>query len=156
MSLVEEFHAAHKARQARLGAPSRYQASIRKPVVKPAPIVLTVATKPEPDPSPVQAKPAIASSIPTPRRILAAVANEFEMTVGEMTAPSREPNYALTRFVAIGLMSDLTDLSLASIGKQLGGRDHTTILHGRNRIKEILAEEAFRNRYEQIRAGLTA
>jgi hypothetical protein len=154
MSLVEQYHAAHKARQARLGAPPRYQAQIWRDPVKPSPIVLTVAPKPEPPPSPVQTKPAI--FVPVMRRILSAVANEFEMTIEEMTTPSKEAKHALPRFVAIGLMFDLTNLSIRAIGRQLGGRDHATIIHGRKRLKEFLADEAFRNRYEQIRAGITA
>jgi hypothetical protein len=158
LSLVEEYHAAHKARLARMGAPPRYQAPIRHQpapvIIKPAPVVLTVEPK---APAPLyQIKPERKSFVPVARRILCAVANEFEVTISDITERDSHAERALPRFVAIGLMSDLTNMSLVAIGKQLGGRDHTTIWHGRNRIKALLTEEAFHNRYEQIRAGIAA
>lgn len=92
--------------------------------------------------------------MPTARRVLIAVSNEFEMPVDRILAKSNEAKYVLPRFVAIGLMIDLTRMSLPAIGRWLGGRDHTTIISGRNRLSKLLESEAFRNRYEQIKAGL--
>jgi hypothetical protein len=91
--------------------------------------------------------------IPIVQRILRAVSLEFGLSIPEIVAPS-DKKLAISRFVAIGLMLDLTNLSLPSIGRRLGGRDHTTILHGRERINTLLKSEAFRNRFDQMKASI--
>ena len=39
------------------------------------------------------------------------------------------------------LARELTDNSLPKIGKEFGGRDHTTVMHAYNKIKSMLAED---------------
>lgn len=92
--------------------------------------------------------------VPITWRILRAVADEFEMPVSEFIGQKREPKFTLARYVAIGLMLQLTEMSLPAIGRRLGGRDHTTILNGRTRLNELLKSEAFRNRFDQIKASV--
>jgi chromosomal replication initiation ATPase DnaA len=90
--------------------------------------------------------------VPVARRILYAVANEFDMPIAEIVSHHRDKKYTLPRFVAIGLFIELTRLSLPAIGRWLGNRDHTTIINGRRRIEALLESEAFRNRFDQIKA----
>lgn len=92
--------------------------------------------------------------MPIARRILLAVGREFDMPVERITAKSNEAKYCLPRFVAIGLMLETTRLSLPAIGTWLGGRDHSTIISGRRRIYGLLESEAFRNRFDQIKAAV--
>ena len=87
-------------------------------------------------------------------RILNAVADEFGITVTDVTGSKRTDVNCMARFVAVGLMVEMTHLSFPAIGKRLGGRDHTTILHARNRAVELFANEAFRNRVDQIKSEL--
>lgn len=89
---------------------------------------------------------------PIARRILNAVAKEFNLSVQELCSPVRKAKYTLPRFVAVGLMVEATRMSLTAIGRWLGHRDHTTILHSRRRAEELLESEAFRNRFDQIKA----
>lgn len=89
-------------------------------------------------------------------RILRAVSEEFNMPVSEMLSSNQEAEYTLPRYVVIGLLLDLTNMSLPAIGKRIGGRDHTTVLNGRNRLNELLKGESFRNRFEQLKAGIGA
>lgn len=93
--------------------------------------------------------------VPITWRILRAVADEFDMPVSEFIGQKREPKFTLARYVAIGLMLQLTNMSLPAVGRRLGGRDHTTILNGRNRLNELLKSEAFRNRFEQIKVAVS-
>jgi chromosomal replication initiation ATPase DnaA len=72
-----------------------------------------------------------------------------------MLAFDNHPKYCIPRYVAIGLMLQLTPMSLPAIGRRLAGRDHTTIVNGRNRLAVLLEGEAFRNRFEQIKQGLS-
>ncbi|MBA2525940.1 MAG: hypothetical protein H0V18_09190 [Pyrinomonadaceae bacterium] len=94
--------------------------------------------------------------MPITKNILLAAASEFGLSTKELVSPVRLPNHCVSRYVAMGLMLDLTNMSLPAIGRRLGGRDHTTIINGRTRLKGLLQSEAFRNRYEQIRAGIAA
>ena len=48
---------------------------------------------------------------------------------------------ATHRQIAMYLCRELTDLSLPKIGKVLGGRDHTTVMHGINKIKKLLTKD---------------
>ena len=93
-------------------------------------------------------------SMPIAMRILRAVAREFGLTTDEVLAKRQTPKYTIPRFVAIGLMIELTPMSIPAIGRRLGGRDHTTIISGRRRIEALLKSEAFRNRFDQIKAGI--
>lgn len=87
-------------------------------------------------------------------RILRAVSEEFDMPVSEMLSTRQEARYCIPRYVAVGLLLQLTNMSLPAIGRRLGGRDHTTILNARRRIEALLESEAFRNRFDQINASI--
>jgi chromosomal replication initiator protein len=38
------------------------------------------------------------------------------------------------------LLRELTDMSLPKIGQELGGRDHTTVMHADRKIRTLMAE----------------
>lgn len=92
----------------------------------------------------------------TMQKILRAVADEFDMSIDEILSRHQQLKFTTPRFVAIGLMIELTQLSLPAIGRHLGGRDHTTIISGRRRINKLLESEAFRNRFDQIKASIVS
>ncbi|HET9109441.1 MAG TPA: chromosomal replication initiator protein DnaA, partial [Ktedonobacterales bacterium] len=62
--------------------------------------------------------------------VLAAVAERFSVPVDALLGKSRERQTAWARQVAMYLMREETSASLFQIGEQLGGRDHTTVMHG--------------------------
>ncbi len=66
------------------------------------------------------------------------VAEEFGISLGEMKARRRNKTIVLPRQIAMYLSRDLTDLSLPEIGQFFGGKDHTTVLHSYNKIKEAI------------------
>jgi chromosomal replication initiator protein len=63
------------------------------------------------------------------------------LTIDQITGPSRTRPLTEARHIALNLCRELTDLSLPSIGREFGGRDHTTVLNGYNRIRENLPEK---------------
>lgn len=63
-------------------------------------------------------------------RIIRQVAEEFGLTVDELKSPERTRRVAYPRFKAMYRLKTETELSLPAIGRRLGGRDHTTVLHG--------------------------
>jgi len=57
------------------------------------------------------------------------VLRHYNRTHEEIVSPRRLKEYAEVRSVMINLIRELTPLSLPEIGRMIGGRDHTTILH---------------------------
>jgi chromosomal replication initiator protein len=66
--------------------------------------------------------------------IVDAAAQEFGVTPESLLARDRRPTVAAARQVAMYLARELTDHSLPEIGRGIGGRNHTTVLHAVNRI----------------------
>ncbi len=62
--------------------------------------------------------------------VLAAVSERFALPVDALLGKSRERQTAWARQVAMYLMREETGASLFQIGDKLGGRDHTTVMHG--------------------------
>lgn len=65
----------------------------------------------------------------------------YDVTVKEIKATKRTQNIVMARQVAMYLARELTDNSLPKIGKEFGGRDHSTVLHAYNKIKNMIVED---------------
>jgi len=87
---------------------------------------------------------------PLTSRILKAVADEYGLTVDDLTGRSQKGPVCQARFVAVGLLVEMTNMSFPAIGRRLN-RDHTTILNARRQARKLFASEAFRNRVDQIK-----
>lgn len=74
----------------------------------------------------------------TAEYILDVVANYFHLKPEELRSSKRTRNIAYPRQIAMYLCRKLTDLSLPKIGEKFGGRDHTTIIHGFDKISREL------------------
>lgn len=71
--------------------------------------------------------------------LLQAVADHFNLSAEELINKKRDRKTTLARHVAIYLMREGHNYSLTEIGKELGGRNHTTILHGYEKIASELS-----------------
>ena len=74
----------------------------------------------------------------TPSLILRTVAEYFHLSPEELTGRKKEPQVIQARQLAIYLMREKTGCPLQSIGTLMGGRDHSTILHGYRKIAKQL------------------
>lgn len=74
-------------------------------------------------------------------RILAVVARRHGMTVTDLTSARRGPRLVVPRQIAAWLARTLTGRSLPEIGRHMGGRDHTTILHSVRKIDAMRAAD---------------
>ncbi len=80
-----------------------------------------------------------------------AVAAAFGVAASELRGRSRQRHLVEARQVAMYVLREATDLSLPAIGRALGGRDHTTVMHGLERIRERLAHSpTLRNRVADL------
>jgi chromosomal replication initiator protein len=70
------------------------------------------------------------------------VAEEFGISLHELKTRRRNKNIVFPRQIAMYLSRELTDLSLPEIGNCFGGKDHTTVLHSYNKIKQDLSLNA--------------
>jgi chromosomal replication initiator protein len=70
-----------------------------------------------------------------------AVSGCFGLTVAELVSPRRSQAVAYPRQVAMYLARELTDSSLPKIGKEFGGRDHTTVIHATTKITRLISED---------------
>jgi chromosomal replication initiator protein len=74
-------------------------------------------------------------------RIQELVCERFSVTLGELTGDRRSQNIVYPRQVAMYLSRELTDSSLPKIGKEFGGRDHTTVIHATSKIARLIRED---------------
>jgi chromosomal replication initiator protein len=74
-------------------------------------------------------------------RIQELVCERFSVTHDELTGDRRSQNIVYPRQVAMYLSRELTDSSLPKIGKEFGGRDHTTVIHATSKIARLIRED---------------
>src|SRR5690554_937567 len=86
----------------------------------------------------------IAAQRPQPvsiAKIQECVARYFGLRPADLISRSRSRNIAFPRQIAMYLARTMTDLSLPAIGEEFGGRDHTTVLHGYEKVREQMAAD---------------
>jgi chromosomal replication initiator protein len=76
-----------------------------------------------------------------PEQILRTIAEEYGITVDELLSSSRSQRVALPRQIAMYMLREESDLSLPKIGELLGGRDHTTVMYGHDKITDLLERD---------------
>jgi chromosomal replication initiator protein len=74
-------------------------------------------------------------------RIQTAVSERFGLSMEELCGDRRSQNIVYPRQVAMYLSRELTDASLPKIGREFGGRDHTTVIHATSKIARMIRED---------------
>ena len=88
----------------------------------------------------------------TPELILEVVSEHFSVSIADLKSGKRNANIANSRQIAMYLCRTMTDTPLKSIGIMLGGRDHSTVSHGVDKVTEdIKTNEALNNTIEIIK-----
>lgn len=88
----------------------------------------------------------------TPQLIINVVCEHFGVKPEDITSKKRNSEFVLPRQVVMYLCRTMTATSLQGVGKLLGKKDHTTIIHGVDKIKEELqTNEELRNKIEIIK-----
>ena len=70
------------------------------------------------------------------------VAEYYRIRLADIHSPKRTKTVTVPRQVAMYLAKQLTSKSLPEIGRQFGGRDHTTVLHAVRKIEELMGTQA--------------
>jgi len=83
--------------------------------------------------------------------ILATVAQFYSVKPADLRSPSRKESIARARHVIMYLAREVANVSLSAIGQELGGRHHTTILHGHTLIQSSLTTDpVLKNQIDQL------
>ena len=92
----------------------------------------------------------------TPEYIIQIVCDHFQITPLDIASQKRNRDIVLPRQIAMYLCRDMTAVPLQTIGKSLGGRDHTTVLHGADKIShEILKNDSLQNTIEILKKKIS-
>ncbi|HET9980156.1 MAG TPA: chromosomal replication initiator protein DnaA [Ktedonobacterales bacterium] len=87
--------------------------------------------------------------------VLEAVAEHYRISPEDLCGKQRDKHIVVPRQVAMYLMRQETEASLMEIGQALGGRDHSTVLHGCEKInREVNENSALRKEVLSIRQQL--
>lgn len=87
----------------------------------------------------------------TPAIIMEVVAKKCNVTVDDLTSKKRNREIAVPRQIAIYICRELTELSTTNIGKEFGGRDHTTVMHSCDKVADQMKSEySFKKKVEEI------
>ena len=84
----------------------------------------------------------------TSGQVLATTASYFDVTLEDLRSKSRTRTLTNARQIAMYLLRELTDMSLPRIGQELGGRDHTTVMHAVRKVSAQMAER--RTTFNQV------
>jgi len=88
----------------------------------------------------------------TPERIAQAVSDYYGVGMDALRGQKRERSIVVPRQIAMYLMREETDVSLLRIGAELGGRDHSTVLHACDKInREMQANDEMRREVSAVR-----
>ncbi len=80
------------------------------------------------------------------------VAHYYSIQVSEMVSKRRSKNLVFPRQIAMFLARELTELSLPEIGNKFGGRDHTTVMHSCDKIRNNIDKDSqFREKIGKIK-----
>jgi chromosomal replication initiator protein len=88
----------------------------------------------------------------TPERIARAVADYYSVPMEALQGQKRDKAIVVPRQIAMFLMREETDVSLLRIGAELGGRDHSTVLHACDKInREVAVNDELRREIAAVR-----
>ena len=80
--------------------------------------------------------------------VVSVAADYFGITPEEIRSASRSRPLVTARQMAMYLCRELTDMSLPAIGRAFGGRDHSTVIYAKDKVRELIQER--QSCYEQV------
>lgn len=72
-----------------------------------------------------------------PKQVLLTICDYFNLSLKDLIGPKRQKELVLPRHIAMYLLSEELSLTVEKVGSMLGGRDHTTVMHGRDKMKKL-------------------
>lgn len=119
-------------------------------------LIKTTGNKPELDYiKKLMGKPHTNTQFLDHKKVLAEINQYFNIRMADLTGPRRQKELVIPRQIAMFLMYEECNLPMERIGRILGGRDHTTILHGIEKIRQLSQRDRELQRLVlEVRQGL--
>jgi chromosomal replication initiator protein len=90
--------------------------------------------------------PSSDKTVVTPELVMKVVAERFQLTPTDLMGRKRDRATALARQVAMHLLKEAGNCSLAQIGLEFGNRDHTTVIHACRKIASDMDNDPYLRR----------
>jgi chromosomal replication initiator protein len=91
----------------------------------------------------------------TPKTIINTVSEYFDITIEDIIGPCRKKNLTEPRQIIMYLIREELKSSFPTIGHELGGRDHTTVMHAYNKVsKNLKSDDKLRHDLTSLRQKL--
>lgn len=88
-------------------------------------------------------------------RVVQVVSQHFSCDLKALQSKERNKDVSLARHVTMFLMKKITDKSLRDIGSLLGGRDHSTVMHGLDKVEQSAqTDKEFKRKLEEIEKSI--
>jgi len=101
--------------------------------------------------------PAKKAATVTAQSIMTAVAERYAVTPEDMISKKRNREYTLPRQIVMFLLRDILSMSTTAIGQELGGRDHTTVMHGCEKMEAAMkSDSTFRRSIDELKEAIKA
>ncbi len=89
-------------------------------------------------------------------QVLLIICNYFNLTNKELIGPKRQKELVLPRHITMYILSEELGLTVEKVGQILGGRDHTTVMHGRDKVRQLIGNDREIQRiYMEIKGKLS-
>lgn len=96
------------------------------------------------------------TNVITSKLIMQVVCKFFNIKVGDLVSANRSKNVAYPRQIAMFLCRNVINMTFPQIGKDFGGKDHTTVLHAYNKINnEYLTDLSTKDLIDDIKKTLS-
>jgi Bacterial dnaA protein helix-turn-helix len=128
------------------------QDNVPQPRLRILPVLEAPAPEPTPEPEPVPVIETITKPVETTcKSIVALCAQYYDVTISDIKSRRRQPDVAAARQLAHYLARHTTLLSLPTIARHVGERDHTTVMHSLRAVaKRIARDPAFAADVERL------
>ena len=91
----------------------------------------------------------------TPERVISEITKQSKVSLTELRGRGRSKEIVLPRQIAMYILREETGTSLVEIGNLLGGRDHSTVMHGIAKIEKALeTDTGIRQKVSSLREAL--
>ena len=77
----------------------------------------------------------------TPASIIDQVSRYYNISIEDIKSDKRNTDIVTSRQMAMYIIRKMTDLSLPDIGKEMGGKNHTTVLYSIKRLEEAMKQD---------------
>lgn len=96
------------------------------------------------------------TNVITSKLIMQVVCKFFNIKVGDLVSANRSKNVAYPRQIAMYLCRSVINMTFPQIGKDFGGKDHTTVLHAYNKIQnEYMTDMSTKDLIDDIKKSLS-